>query len=74
MTLQIDVPQSLELSEFDMRMNLAAKLFDRGLVTSGQAAKVAGISKRTFIEIVGNYGVSIFQHDEDELIREIEGL
>ncbi len=74
MTLQLDVPKGLELSEFDIIMNLAAKLFDRGLVSSGQAAKMVGISKRTFIEIVGNYGVSIFQYDEDEFEKELENL
>jgi predicted HTH domain antitoxin len=55
-------------------MNLAAKLFDRGLISSGQAATIVGISKKAFIEIVGQYGVSIFQYDEDELAEELKNL
>ena len=74
MTLQLDIPRGLELSEFDIVMNLAAKLFDRGIVSSGQAAKMVGISKRTFIEIVGNYGVSIFQYEEGEFEKELDNL
>ncbi|MEL7120828.1 MAG: UPF0175 family protein [Bacteroidota bacterium] len=67
MTLQIKIPKDLELNEFELLMNLAAKLFDRGLISSGQAAEMVNISKRAFLEIVGSYGVSIFQYDEEEL-------
>ncbi|MEM6378752.1 MAG: UPF0175 family protein, partial [Bacteroidota bacterium] len=59
MTIKLNIPNELGLSKFDLVMNLAAKLFDRGLISSGQAAQMVGISKKTFIEIVGNYGVSI---------------
>ena len=73
-TIQVKIPNSLQLSEFELMMNLAAKLFERGLVSSGQAASIVGISKKAFIEIVGRYGVSIFQYDEDELQGELEQL
>ena len=62
------------MSHFEVAMNLAAKLFDRGLVSSGQAAQIVGISKKAFIEIVGAYGVSIFQYDEEELLDELNDL
>lgn len=74
MTLKIEIPGEVELSEFELLMNLAAKLFERGLLTSGQAAKMVGISKKAFIEIVGRYGVSIFQYDEEELKDELDNL
>lgn len=74
MTLQLDLPNSLELSRFELSMNLAAKLFERGMVSSGQAAEIVGVSKKVFLEVVGEYGVSIFQYDEDELINEINDL
>jgi len=34
----------------------------------GQAAEMAGLSKRTFMELLGKYGFSIF----NETIKEIE--
>jgi predicted HTH domain antitoxin len=74
MTLQLELPNSIGLSSFELSMNLAAKLFDRGLISSGQAATIVGISKKAFIEIVGQYGVSIFQYDEDELAEELKNL
>ena len=74
MTLQIDIPNHLPLTEFEVKMQLAASFFDRGILSSGQAAELAGISKRAFIEIVGQYGVSIFQYDEAELAAELDSL
>jgi|AntRauTorckE5430_2_1112549.scaffolds.fasta_scaffold01198_4 predicted HTH domain antitoxin len=74
MTFQLELPNSIGLSSFELSMNLAAKLFDRGLISSGQAATIVGISKKAFIEIVGQYGVSIFQYDEDELAEELKNL
>lgn len=74
MTYQIKVPDTVQLTEFELTMNIAALLFKRGILSSGQAAEVVGLSKRSFLELVGKYGVSIFQYDEDELIEELEGL
>lgn len=48
-------------------MIVAAKLFEMVELSSGQAAEMAGITKREFLETVGKYGVSIFQYDADEL-------
>ena len=74
MTYQIKVPDEVQLSEFELTMNVAAVLFDRGILSSGQAAEMVGISKKAFLEVVGKYGVSIFQYDEDDLINELDSL
>jgi predicted HTH domain antitoxin len=67
MTLKLNVPDLSEMNEMDMQIFLAAKLFEAGKLSSGQAAVLAGLSKRAFIEIVGKYGVSIFSQTEAEL-------
>lgn len=72
MTFEINLPDSVQLNDFELRMSLAATLFDRGIVSSGQAAEMVNVSKRTFLEIVGNYGVSIFQYDDEELENELD--
>ena len=74
MTYQIKVPDEVQLSEFELTMNVAAVLFDRGILSSGQAAEMVGISKKAFLEVVGKYGVCIFQYDEDDLINELDNL
>ncbi|MFZ2906859.1 MAG: UPF0175 family protein [Cyclobacteriaceae bacterium] len=64
-TLTINVPE--ETNEREVKMAVAAVLFDKGILSSGQAAEFAGISKREFIETVGKYGVSIFGETERDL-------
>lgn len=73
-TLDITLPQSVHMTEDELKMVLAAKLFDMGELSSGQAAKMVGISRREFLESVGKYGVSIFQYDAQELEEDLERL
>lgn len=67
-TLTLNIPDSVD--EMEVKMQLAAHLFEKGIMSSGQAADLAGVSKRVFIENVGKYGVSIF----GESIEDIESL
>ena len=59
-TLEVKLPDTVDLKEFDLLMRIAAKLYEDAILSSGQAAAVAGVSKRTFIELLGKYGVSAF--------------
>lgn len=64
-TLTFQIPDTVD--EKDVKMQLAAHLFDKGILSSGQASELVGISKREFIETVGQYGVSIFGESVDDL-------
>ncbi len=68
-TLKLKIPESV--NEQDVKMQLAAILFEKGIMSSGQAADLAGISKREFIENVGQYGVSIFGENVDDINKVI---
>ena len=72
MSLQLELPTDLTASEFELKMLFACKLFEEGLISSGQGAKIVGISRRAFIEVLGQYGVSVFQTDEEELLADME--
>lgn len=61
-----------EVNEKDLRMSVAAILFDQGAITSGQAAEMVAITKREFIQNVGNFGVSIFGETIDDLRTRVE--
>jgi predicted HTH domain antitoxin len=67
-TLTLNIPDSV--NEVDVKMQLAAQLFGNGILSSGQAADLAGITKREFLENVGKYGVSVF----GESVEDIENL
>ena len=71
MSIQINIPEGLKISQFELSMFLAAKLFEEGLISSGQGAAMVGLSKHAFIEMLGKYKVSVFQYDIDEIEEDI---
>ncbi|MEM8965288.1 MAG: UPF0175 family protein [Bacteroidota bacterium] len=73
-TITLKVPESLQLSNFDVEMIVATKLYEDGKLSSGQAAEMVGVSKRTFIELLGKYGVSVFGYDFEELQKDLENV
>jgi len=70
-TLKLNIPDSVDAME--VKMQLAAHLFEKGILSSGQAADLVGITKREFLENVGKYGVSIFGESIDDLDQIING-
>ncbi len=55
MRIQFHLPEGLRVGEFELSMLFAAKLFEEGLITSGQGAKMVGLSKQAFVELLGKY-------------------
>ena len=70
MSIHVKIPETLVISELELKMTLAAQLFNRGIISSGQGAIMVGVSKRTFIELLGKHEVSVFQYDMDEIIED----
>ncbi len=68
--LRVELPSSL--SQEEAKLLLAVKLFEVGKVSLGQAAKMAELTKRTFMEILGRYGVPIFNYNPEELRAEVD--
>ncbi len=68
----IQIPDSLKMNDFELKMMIASKLFEDGKLSSGQAAEIVGISKRSFIELIGKYNVSLFGYDYDELEEDLK--
>ncbi len=71
-TLTLNVPDSLEVDNKDLAMLVSTKLFEQGKLSLGQAAEIAGLSKRTFAELLGRFNVSIFNAPESDLSRDVE--
>jgi predicted HTH domain antitoxin len=72
MKITVNLPENLGLREFDFVVYFASKLYEDGLLSSGQAADMAGLSKKSFIEILGKYNVSLFSQSEDDLLNDIK--
>ena len=71
-TLSIDIPDSLDINDKETAMLLATKLYEQGKLSLGQAAELAGLSKRTFAELLGKYDVSLFNYSPKELARDVK--
>ncbi len=72
MTLQFEIPKMVSIDAFELKMIMAGELYERGKLSLGQAAKLVGISKTTFIETMGNYGYSVFGNNEDDILKDIQ--
>lgn len=71
-TEELRVTLPFNLSEDEAKLLLAVKLYEVGKVSLGQAAKLAGFSKRAFIDVLGRHHVPIFDYSPDELRQEID--
>lgn len=71
-TLQLNIPDNLDLKDYEISMLLAVKLYENAKLTAGQAAEMVGVSKRTFIELLGKYGGSVFTTSLDDLHTDLK--
>jgi len=63
--ITINLPEEVELDK--VKMIIAASLFERGVLSSGQAAELVGMTRRQFLEEIGKYGVSIFGETAEDI-------
>ena len=68
-SVTLRVPDSI--SESEARLSLAVKLFETGRLSSGQAAELAGYSKRAFMELLGRQQIPVFNYAADEVRRDL---
>lgn len=71
-TLEIKIPESVD--EHSVKMHVAGILFEKGILSSGQAADLVGITKRQFLETIGEYGFSIFGETFEDIQKSLEWL
>ena len=70
-TVTLNLPDTLEMDSKEVAMLLATRLYEQGKLSLGQAAEVAGLTKRTFAELLGKYNVSIFNYPASDLSRDV---
>jgi predicted HTH domain antitoxin len=54
----------------ELRLAGAVKLYEMGRLSSGAAARLAGVPKPVFLQKLAEYGVDAFDLTEDELRQE----
>lgn len=73
-TVQITLPKQAQISDFEVKMMVAGGLYEKGRLSAGEAAEVAGLSKRAFLEMLGKFGFSILGYTVEELDADLKGL
>jgi predicted HTH domain antitoxin len=69
-TIVLNIPDQVDLNQKDTIKFLAAKLYEAGKLTLGQAAQIAGLSKVAFAEILNDYDVSLMNYPSEDIIRD----
>lgn len=71
-----DLPAAMGKSpkafERQLKVLVAARMYELGHISSGRAATLAGMSRLEFLEALGQYRISIFNYSLEELDREIQ--
>ena len=70
-TLTINIPDTVDVDNKDIAMLISTKLYEQGKLSLGQAAEIAGLTKRTFAELLGSYNVSIFNYPATDLSNDV---
>ena len=71
-TLTLNIPDSFDLDSNQVTMLIATKLYEQGKLSLGQAAELAGLTKRTYAELLNKYNVSIFNYPASDLARDVQ--
>lgn len=71
-TMTIQVPDALEKEHDETTRFIAAKLYEAGKLTLGQAAEMCGMRKWDFPEILAKFNVDYFQYSGEDLINEFK--
>jgi predicted HTH domain antitoxin len=65
MQITIDLPDTLQISETDLRTELAIALFRQQRITLGSASQLTGLHQIEFQQLISNRGICIHYEVED---------
>lgn len=72
--MTIQVPDALEKEHDETVRFLAAKLYEAGKLTLGQAAEMCGMKKWDFPAVLAKFGIAYFQYTADDVINDANAI
>ncbi len=70
MSISVNLPE-MNIKEDEVKLLLAIKLLEEGLVSLGKAAEIAGYSEKAFVEILIKRGVPPIKYSDLDLNKEL---
>ena len=70
MGISVNLPE-MNIKEDEVKLLLAIKLLEEGLVSLGKAAEIAGYSEKAFVEILIKRGVPPIKYSDLDLNKEL---
>ncbi len=71
MGISVNLPE-MNIKEDDLKLLLAIKLFEEGLVSLGKASEIAQYSERAFSEILIHKGIPPIRYSNLDLEKEVQ--
>ena len=70
-TITLSITENVDVSAHELSLILASQLYEDGKLSLGQAAELAGLTTRTFAELLGRGNVSIFNYPDSDLPHDV---
>jgi predicted HTH domain antitoxin len=74
MKLMLEIPDALATEEGEIKKLFAAKLYEAGKLSLGQAAELAGMPKVAFAEILHQYNVFLINYPVSEIRKDAAAI
>jgi len=71
-TITLNVPDALEKDHDETVRLIAAKLYEAGKLSLGQAAEMCYMKKWDFPSVLAKYNIPYFQYTSDDLLNEFK--
>lgn len=71
MGISVSLPE-MNINEDEVKLLLAIKLLEDGLVSLGKAAEIAGYSEKAFSEVLIHRGISPIKYTKLDLDKELK--
>jgi predicted HTH domain antitoxin len=73
MQITINLPDALQISEADLRTELAISLFQQERITLGTASQLAGLHQIEFQRLIASRGIYV-HYDIEDLEQDLKSL
>ena len=73
MQITIDIPDSLQFTEADLRTELAIALFQQDRISIGSASKIANLHVMDFQKLISDRGICV-HYDVEEFQQDVQHL